>query len=233
VSYGSQDTYIVDENNVIDQSGELASRYSGKQFLIQVNNGSNYLYVDNNDNNDNIKVSNGITLDNILSWSAKDREPYLWNLELYSSRSYQYYVKSVSANKYINSKSNSVSLVNEDNKETNDYFTFSDYNGGVRLAATYQSRRYLRYNNNVLQYSSTASSFKFHPVVSSSQSLDHEETIPISVVDDITGIVNPITAINRNDLINILVNVSYSEALGEFDFKVTNWTTGGGDVSFD
>ena len=226
VSYGSKNVYIVNEDKVIDQRGDLASNYSGNQFLIQVNGGSNYLYV----NNGNISVSN-IAMENILKLSEEQLRPYLWTLEANNTNNYRYYVKSVSADKYINSNSNSVSLVN---RENNDYFTFSNSgSSAVRLAPTYQRNRYLRYNNNTLQYSSTASPFIFHPVVSGSQSSDHTEEIPISVVDDITGITSPITAINRNDLINILVNVSYSEVLGGFDFKVTNWTPGGGDVTFD
>lgn len=226
VSYGDQDGYQIDNTKVIDQRGDLSSNYSGNQFLIQVNNGSNYLYV----NNGNIEVSSR-TLESILTLSKDELKPYLWTLEQNSVNNYRYYVKSVSTNKYINSNSNSVSLVD---RENNDYFTFSNNgNSAVRMAATFRNNRYLRYTNGILQYSSTASSFIFHPVVSDSQSLEHTEEIPITVVDATTGMANPITAINRNDLLNILVNVSYSEELGEFIFKVTNWDTGGGDVTFD
>lgn len=226
VSYGDQETVRVDENKVINQRNKLAGNYNGNQFLVQVNNGSNYLYV----NNGNIEVSSR-TLESILALSEEERKPYLWVLEQYSENNYRYYVKSVSTNQYINSKSNLVSLVD---REYNDYFTFSNNgNSAVRMAATFRNNRYLRYANGILQYSSTASSFIFHPVVSASQSLEHTEEIPITVIDSTTGMANPITAINRNDLLNILVNVSYSEELGEFNFKVTNWDTGGGDVTFD
>lgn len=233
VSYGSQDGYIVDEDNVIDQRSELASKYNNRQFLIQVNGGSNYLYVNNNGD---ISVSNE-ALENILKFPEEQLRPYLWTLEVNNTNNFRYYVKSVSANKYINSNSNSVSLVN---RENNDYFTF-DSNSIMRMKMYYTSgyswwptSYYLNLNGTSIEASSSsASSFIFHPVVSDSQSLEHTEEIPISVVDDITGITNPITAINRNDLINILVNVSYSEVLGGFDFKVTDWTPGGGDVTFD
>ena len=229
VSYDSQNGYKEDENKVIRELDDLASNYSGNQFLIQVNGGNNYLYVNNNNN---ISVSNK-TLENILS--EEQLKPYLWTLEVNgNTNNYQYYVKSVSADKYINSNSIPVSLVG---KEDNDYFTFSDSKLGMQMKMYYTSgyswwptSYYLSLNgNSIVHSSSSASSFRFRPVVS----LEHTEEIPISVVDDITGITNPITAINRNDLINILVNVSYSEVLGRFDFKVTNWTPGGGDVTFD
>lgn len=230
VSYGDQEGYRIDGTKVINQRNRLSSYYNENTFLIQIynNNNSYYLYA-NSDGTIDVKT---ISQDKILALSAEDRKPYLWMLEENNRDSYRYYVKSVSTNKYINSNSNSVSL---ENKETNDYFTFLNHNTytALRMRTQYNSYRYLRYNNGSLQYSSTASPIIFHFVESFSESLEHTEEIPITVVDATTGMADPITAINRNDLINILVNVSYSEELGEFIFKVTNWDTGGGDVTFD
>lgn len=235
VSYGEQEAVRVDEDKVINQRNKLAGNYSGNQFLVQVDNGSSYLYV----NDGNIEVSNR-TLESILALSEEDRSSYLWTLEANSVNNYQYYVKSVSTNKYINSNSISVSLVD---KQTDDYFTFSNSgSNGMYMQMYYttgtfrKTNYYLYKNGNSISYTSNSnsrSSFIFHPVVSSSQLLEHTEEIPITIVDAVTGIAKPITAINRNDLINILVNVSYSEELGEFIFRVTNWNTGGGDVTFD
>lgn len=239
VSYGDQDGYQIDNTKVIDQRGDLSSNYSGNQFLIQVydRNNSYYLYA-NSDESLEVKT---ISQDNILALSENELKPYLWTLEQNNSYDYRYYVKSVSTNKYINSNSNSVSLVNKDDY---DYFTFSN-NGsnGMYMQMYYTTGNYywktyyyLYKKGNSISVTSTnnsRSSFIFHPVVSASQSLEHTEEIPITVVDATTGMANSITAINRNDLINILVNVSYSEELGEFNFKVTNWDTGGGDVTFD
>lgn len=229
VSYGDSDGYQIDNTKVIDQRGDLSSNYSGNQFLIQVYDSRNsyYLYA-NSDESLEVKT---ISQDNILALSENELKPYLWTLEQNNSNYYRYYVKSVSTGKYINSNTSSVSLVN---KETNDYYTFSNnMNMQMYYRGNNNNRTYYLYKSGSnLSYSrNSSSSFVFHPVVPSS--MEHTEEIPITVVDATTGMANPITAINRNDLINILVNVSYSEELGEFIFKVTNWDTGGGDVTFD
>lgn len=64
-------------------------------------------------------------------------------------------------------------------------------------------------------------------------SITSETTIPISIIDKNTGEASPLTAIKRNDFINILVNVSYSEKKGEVVFEVSNWEDVNGDVTFD
>lgn len=63
-------------------------------------------------------------------------------------------------------------------------------------------------------------------------SITHEETIPIKVLDG-TGHNLPIETINRNDFIDILVNVSYNDKTGEVLFDVANWNQVSGDVTFD
>lgn len=63
-------------------------------------------------------------------------------------------------------------------------------------------------------------------------SITHEETIPIKVLDN-TGHNLPIETINRNDFIDILVNVSYNDKTGEVLFDVANWNQVSGDVTFD
>ncbi|MBQ5664052.1 MAG: hypothetical protein IIV19_06465, partial [Bacteroidaceae bacterium] len=61
----------------------------------------------------------------------------------------------------------------------------------------------------------------------------HEETIPIRIIDKATGEASPLTAIRRNDFIEILVNVSYNEKTGDVQFEVTNWDEVNGEVTFD
>jgi hypothetical protein len=50
---------------------------------------------------------------------------------------------------------------------------------------------------------------------------------------DGTGHNLPIETINRNDFIDILVNVSYNDKTGEVLFDVANWNQVSGDVTFD
>jgi hypothetical protein len=64
-------------------------------------------------------------------------------------------------------------------------------------------------------------------------SILREATIPISIIDKNTGEASPLTAIKRNDFINILVNVTYNEKTGEVQFEVANWDEVNGEVEFD
>ena len=61
----------------------------------------------------------------------------------------------------------------------------------------------------------------------------HEETIPISIIDKETGESMLLKAIKRNDLINILVSVSYNDKYGSFDFEVSNWMGKDNEIEFN
>ena len=64
-------------------------------------------------------------------------------------------------------------------------------------------------------------------------SITHNETIPIRIIDKTNGEVTPLTKIRRNDFINILVKVSYNEKIGKVEFDVSNWDEVNGEVTFD
>ena len=61
----------------------------------------------------------------------------------------------------------------------------------------------------------------------------HRETIPIRTIDNTTGEAIPMQRINRNDFINILVNVSYNDNAGKLEFEVSDWDEVKGDVTFE
>lgn len=63
--------------------------------------------------------------------------------------------------------------------------------------------------------------------------IEHEETIPINIIDKNSGEASPLTAIRRNDFIEILVNVTYNEKTGNVEFEVSDWNEVNGDVTFD
>ena len=67
----------------------------------------------------------------------------------------------------------------------------------------------------------------------SASTITSETTIPISIIDKNTGEASPLTAIKRNDFINILVNVTYNEKTGEVQFEVEDWSPVNGEVTFD
>jgi hypothetical protein len=74
-----------------------------------------------------------------------------------------------------------------------------------------------------------SSNFIFYPIIGASKTI----TIPISIIDKQTGEANPIKAIQRNDLINILITANYNEKLGHFTFEVADWKQIQGGVTFD
>jgi hypothetical protein len=57
--------------------------------------------------------------------------------------------------------------------------------------------------------------------------------VPINIVNPTTGIASPLTAIRRNDFIEMRVNVSYNTDKGTIDFEVADWDRVNGDVTFD
>ena len=94
----------------------------------------------------------------------------------------------------------------------------------------YTSNTYLRINNNSFTTTTkknNASNFVFYPIATSLVS------VPISVINKQTGEANPVTAIQRNDLINILITANYNEKLGHFTFEVADWKQIQGGVTFD
>ena len=96
-------------------------------------------------------------------------------------------------------------------------------------------------NNTVLGNSSTSNSaqkrnnFYLYKVMKEdiATSITHKESIPIRIVDKTTGAVSQLAAIRRNDLIDILVNVTYNEKSGNVEFEVENWNEVDGEVTFE
>ena len=211
VDYGGGN--VVDDENTVNSTTTLNNRYNGRQFLFKAQNGG-FLYVNGN----SIVVDNS-SEDIILAKS--DITPYLWTFEKYQNSNY--YIKSVSSGKYISSNA---SLSNSKQN-----WSFSNNNSALQI---YTSDTYLRINKNsftTTTKSSNASNFVFYPIATSLASTS--VTIPISVIDKQTGEANPITAIKRNDLINILITANYNEKLGHFTFEVADWKQIQGGVTFD
>ena len=58
------------------------------------------------------------------------------------------------------------------------------------------------------------------------------EPSAIKTIHKETGEASPIRAINRNDFIDILVNVNYNDKTGIFQFVVTDWVEKKGELEF-
>lgn len=216
--YTVANSYITNPNDMIDRG----------LYVIYNTNARKYLY------------DNGTaTLASVSSYlsDGKLNHNCVWRFVKTSGNNYKiesmgrsgYFIKSSGI------KNNTVPMTSV--ASNTDYFTLSQSSSYMYMRST-SSSYFLAVNNNSTPIGSSSGNsrrFRLYRVDATTENRDvlHEATIPISTIKPETGESAPITAINRNDLINILVNVSYSEKLGEFKFEVTNWDTGGGDVTFD
>ena len=217
LTLGYDDTYSLG-NSLTTVSAIAQNKQS--YFLIQNVRSQNYM-----------KAENGVLVQAPLG-EIKD---FLWKLVEYGNGNNTYHIVNVATGYYIGQPNSGNVPVSEDNDGF--YYKFENYSNYVQMGfqGTGLNGTYLNdweakkakiggWNRN-----DSGNRFRFHVV----NLKEHEETIPLATINPSTQESSPITAINRNDLINILVNVSYSEKLGEFKFEVTNWDTGGGDVTFD
>ena len=120
-----------------------------------------------------------------------------------------------------------------------DYFTVSTSGNYLRFLSNRYSY-YLSVNNSTVcgHYSNNNQNrrnFYLYKVEKKSVStkVTHQETIPINIVDKTSGEAVPLTAIRRNDFIEILVNVTYNVKTGEVEYEVSDWDEVNGDVTFD
>ena len=195
-------------------------------LMINNTNRNRYLYA-----NATI-VSAGST----YSLNNKVNANYVWKFTENSSDN-NYFIESMGAEGgFIQSSevtNNEVPLVSVSNDS--DYFTI---NNGLYLIST-SSNRYLKLNtsNKVVggKSNDNNTSFKLYRVTETTNigTIPHTETIPISTINKETGEALPITAINRNDFIDILVNVNYNEKTGTFDFEVADWDKKEGEMEFN
>ena len=81
--------------------------------------------------------------------------------------------------------------------------------------------------------SDDGSQFRLYPVVRTEHKPAFNKNVTLSTVDPETAHFTPLQVIRRNDFINILVTVSYSEKSGDIHFTVDEWNTGGGDIEFN
>lgn len=93
------------------------------------------------------------------------------------------------------------------------------------------------YDNVVGQTYGYSRRFRFYKVtktsVTQTGSINYNTPIVLTSIDPISQQSSDVTAIKRNDFINILVTISYNPESGVFDFRVEDWKSGGGDVEFN
>ena len=122
---------------------------------------------------------------------------------------------------------------------SSDYFTASISDSNLRFRST-KSYYYLSVNcSSVVGHNSNnnkdSRNFTLYRVVKQTEagSVSRTVTVPINIVNPTTGIASPLTAIRRNDFVEMLVNVSYNQKTGEIDYEVLDWDRVNGEVTFD
>ena len=170
---------------------------------------------------------------------------YVWKFTKTTGNNY--IIESMGSTGYYmqSSKVSNSSVPLTTNKGNNDYFTVSTSNTGNRIyfqstASTgdWWSYYFLSLSQNgktVCGNTSSRRDFYLYEITknNSAISVSKEISIPISIIDKITGETSPLTSIRRNDFVEMLVNVSYNQKTGEIDYEVWDWDRVNGEVTFD
>ena len=207
----------------------------GSMYVIKKDNTDRYLYA----TTEGVKSGTAHTTNGELDMN------YIWRFNRRGSsgnQQKQYTIESIGLSGYFMQGSaignDGVSMVK--GSGTNNYFTASSsYNSSyLRFQAT--NNYYLAMDNNTVyghsgNYNQNRRNFVLQKVVSTQQSKDitRTVTVPIDIVNKEVGGSESLTAIKRNDFINILLNVSYNEETGLVEFEVSNWDEKNGEVTFD
>ena len=63
----------------------------------------------------------------------------------------------------------------------------------------------------------------------------YEGNVVLETIDPVTAYVSPVSSIQRNDFIDVLITMTYNKnnEKGHFLFEVIPWKTGGGEIEFN
>lgn len=231
--------YIVTETNVsstvYSTTTDLVTNYTDQYFLIQNRRKGTYIYCNTSD-----LVYQSTSYPSDLSAN----QTYLWKLEPHNAGYNQFYIYNVGRTSYIGKAPGSQAAFPATiTKEA--YFTFSDYNEGIQMAASEKTcSDYYYYMNDyggsfICSYSGNdeGNDFKFIPVTISdlASPARYADDVILETIDPLTARVAPVEVINRNDFIDVLITTNYQKNnnKGHFLFKVIPWETGGGDIEFN
>ena len=139
-------------------------------------------------------------------------------------------IKSVDNSQYIKI-SNKVEL-----SSTNSQVLFNNGKLYNNYKSYYSTTSYYLYGEGTAISAQTnkSTTFTFYPISLETvvdNNINKTFTIPLQSI--VNGTPVAINTINRNDFFNVLVSVSYDMINGELKYKVEDWRTGGGDVTFN
>lgn len=227
--------------------GDLEEIYTVNSTAINNSNNieNDAMYVIYNTNSKKYLYANGTSVacgDSYMT-NGELNHNYVWKFTRPSSDKNRYRIESMGATGYYmqSSQVSTSKIPLTVNPGNSDYFTASTSSNNIRLQST-KSNYYLSVNNSsVIGNSSTGNSaqrrnnFYLYKVVKEYVSADisSEATIPIRIVDKTSGEASLLTAIHRNDFIDVIVSVTYNEKTGNVQFEVSNWDEVYGDVTFE
>ena len=219
ITYEVNTTPIYNPSEIVD----------GGLYIIYCPNSKKYLYANGTSN---VKAGNSY-----LS-SGELNHNYVWRFTRVSGNNYRIESMGISGY-YINApgmKNNNVPLTS--NVNNNNYFNISEYSYyNALLLKANSTNYYLSVSSNNAVGASSGSNRRMQLLRVETNleagSLTHEATVPIKIVDKITGEALPIEKISRNDFLNILLNVTYNDKKGQIEFGVSDWDNLGGDITFD
>ncbi|MBR4306468.1 MAG: hypothetical protein IKT83_00510 [Bacteroidaceae bacterium] len=220
-----------------EKNYEVSSNYinttagiqDGELYVIYSTNTRKYLYA-----NGTSSVALG---ESFYSTGEQLNHNYVWRLKKVSGNNYN--IESLGASGYYMKGSGltSSTLPLTSAAAASDYFTVSQNSSYLVFKSTTSRGYYISASgNNVLGSTSTTGNgrrFRLFKVTTTNDIVTHKETIPIKTIDNTTGEAIPMQRINRNDFINILVNVSYNDNVGKLEFEVSDWDEVKGDVTFE
>lgn len=224
---GEVEKYVV-ENKVITK---LADIKDGEMYVMCNSNSGRYLYANGN----SVGAGSSYLTNNELNHN------YVWKFTKTNAYYNYYRIESMGATGFFMQSSNvsntRVPLVV--NPGSSDYFTASESGNNLRFRST-KSQYFLSVNgSSVVGHNSSSNqnrrNFTLYRVVkqTEAESVSRTVTVPINIVNPTTGIASPLTAIRRNDFVEMLVNVSYNQKTGDIDFEVVDWDKVNGEVTFD
>lgn len=181
-----------------------------------------------------------VELEAIKEATTNNDLKYVWELEPYNASQLKFYIKSASTgNNYISNplRDENIALV----ATKSAYFTYiaaKDDLTGICMKSSEGSDYINVYGGQQDQVrgwndNDGGSAFYLYPIEKKVIEPKFDADIELKTIDAQTAVVTPVTQINRNDFINVLVTVAYNEYSGKFKFEVNPWTTKNEEITYE
>lgn len=219
------------------------SSYIDRVNNLSVGNESYFLIYNNNRQRYLSAGSSSVTTAQLSQSSESVSTSDVWQL-ISTGTNNQYHIKNVETGLYVQAPgNNSISLGASPvaftlrTIETGKYIWNKTYYIALRSNDRYIS---VESNGTVKGVNNTGNGtyFRMYRVnkettTNSGGTISYNTPITLTAIDPVTQQSSQVTAIKRNDFINVLVTVSYNPEAGTFEFYVQDWKTGGGSVDFE